>query len=365
MTWDFYVELPAVDRLSPSRFGLLRTCKLAFGLSEMRPSWHNPITSTFMVLGTVSHKVLELAERLEHVPALSEQQRAFVSDLWDKAIFQAEARMMGRPVDQHLLVAARWPRYSLTRARTLREALAILERKASHSGASGATKRHSAVEEPVVSSRLGLKGTPDRVEFTSEGLVIVDWKSSLGNEDDPSMPKAEHQEQLLLYAALVREQYEQLPSVGRIQVPSGESVEMPILAERVDELVESARRLLAQYNVARERDPWDSLAVPEEGVCGRCEYRYMCPAYWDSDVNLDPTWDSEGTLREINQFAAGFRIVVETEAGESVELSRLDTTQFAYLETVEVGTPVRLVDFYRLGEDEPVLATSRSRIYAK
>jgi CRISPR/Cas system-associated exonuclease Cas4 (RecB family) len=141
--------------------------------------------------------------------------------------------------------------------------------------------------EVPVSTRDGLvRGRIDRVLDRGDGIVLQDFKT--GNifqvlDNDALLVKPSYSAQLQLYAALYRETFEIWPTTLEVVPLQGEAVRVDLDYRACEDLLKSARDLLAHLNQtidrARERGNEVLVGTPGEGICKFCSFRPYCREY--------------------------------------------------------------------------------------
>jgi hypothetical protein len=126
-----------------------------------------------------------------------------------------------------------------------------------------------------------LVGQPDVVE----GDAITDYKSGAifdETEEGPSI-KAGYARQLRLYGFLVHENLGTWPTRGILHPMLGEKAKIDLAPNTCIAEAEAAIALLDTVNstLASVSSP-SELASPSADACGRCPFRTICSAYWDS-----------------------------------------------------------------------------------
>ena len=169
--------------------------------------------------------------------------------------------------------------------------------------------------EPAMCEYSGLSVTPDWLERSAGQFRVIDLKSGV-NQSEITEPQ---RRQLLLYAALVKSQYGQLPTEVVIEDAAGRTHVMPVVATEVDQELSQAVELVAEFNRAALTGPREveSLARPSPDACGHCPQKVACRPYW---TNLQSNWLHGAVLGTILDVTArGSSVAVELEIHSPVD----------------------------------------------
>jgi hypothetical protein len=268
-------------------------------------------------LGTAYHSVLERAGSYD--PKVDDP----IGRLWADAIERLYEDVRGHPLNKRFGSPESWPGYHVALA-GVRLRVAELRHgwRPRRSLSASAEMPASPVREQRFTACGGkLVGKPDVVE----GDAIVDYKSGAifdETEEGPSI-KAGYARQLRIYGSLVHENLGRWPTKGILLPMLGEKAEIGLTPEACRAEAEAAVALLDQVNgnIASASCP-SELASPSADACGRCPFRMLCPAYWDSVM---PEWagngrygDAEGVMlanAELVHGGAAYALHVSVERG--------------------------------------------------
>lgn len=118
----------------------------------------------------------------------------------------------------------------------------------------------------LVNRELGLCGKPDRIQMTTSGIVVWEFKSG----KTPPEPYHSHILQLTAYAMLVEKEYNTIVHRGYIRYPE-RTFEVDISEQLRREVMEKIRRM---REVMRNGSPRRNHNSPRR--CARCVYRDVC-----------------------------------------------------------------------------------------
>lgn len=337
--------------VSPSLAEVLRVCPLR-GLLARAPGVDDYLLGNPKAwLGTAYHAVLERAARGSYDLNSSDP----VGRLWADAIERIYTAASAHPLNKRFGTPERWPGYYLALAGVR---LRVTELSTAKKPRPATTAPSEVVNAPVRERRFGafdgkLVGQPDLVE----GNTIVDYKSGAIFDDTVDGPsiKAGYARQLRIYGFLVGTSLGKWPTRGVLLPMLGAKAEIELTRDECRAEAENAVNLLDITNrrLATAREP-SQLASPSADACGRCPYRIMCSAYWDS---VSPAFaadkrygDAEGVMladaeRVHGGGAYALRISVErgsVASGANV-VSPLASSVHENAELCHLGTRVRII----------------------
>lgn len=264
------IVLTPTARTTPTLWSHMRLCSLRAALSTNREADNWVLHSPRAWLGIAFHRLMAAA------PADSSE----AASLWDSAIAEILAEVLGHRLDARFANPERWPGYYLVRQRAIASAVGKggrssgLRRRALQDGSPPA-----GGSERLLTARSGrLAGRPDHFDSTA----VTEYKSSLPDSvrADAASIVDGYWRQLRLYSVLISE-LGSWPVTARIVAASGQ-----VLEQRVDRLAceAEADAAIAELDVmnqtlSRECDG-AALASPDLVACGQCPYMAICPAFW-------------------------------------------------------------------------------------
>ena len=316
LTSGRYPELLPLAAMTPTLFDELRKCQLrtAYRLDRSFSSFRRP--TLVSALGETSHELAERAGRGEFDETPPERLRTALEEAWDTAV---QLRYRGlREVWTLAPVPPpeRWPGYQRTRVRLIRSLSNAIGRRAiaRQTAEDNAAVRQVHIETWLEPSDLPLRGRPDRIEVTENGVHIIDLKSSWTYGDEI---RDEHRAQLLLYCAIWERLTGELPRMASIQTADGTRLSFAVTSADVSACVAEALSALDGYNAAvNRRAPPSELASPSPGTCRYCVYRGCCMPFFGV---LSAAWEwwprtLHGTLTGKSDGAATSSLVIAVTA---------------------------------------------------
>jgi len=364
-------KLNELSSISASRFGAFKECLLRESCSAGRYEPVLPVAPK-SVLGTVAHKVLELAAR-GHLLL----NRRSADDLWDNLLKEKEAKLLVDPVHEHLVPLKKsCAEYFLIKARTTQTATRL-----AHDGPSGSSAEsgpRSIGSEIRVQSRDGsVKGFIDAVGYIDGELTFTDYKTGEIYREDGGVlvVKPEYAIQLKLYAVLYNETFEKWPARLFLVGMHGQKVEIGFEKTECLSLLETVKSALAEANerirsaiAARNAD---SLANPCPSACKFCRLRPACNAYCRARIDsadLEWPFDIWGKIESLNTSSTGFvavRLVDTTTDGGTAVVRRLSKNRYVVFEQAQSGWQLAGYSLRREGSSHTYCETPMSGIFAR
>ena len=322
------MDLQPMLRISPSRYHQLLQCPLREIWSSARLQHLLPVSPAAR-LGSVSHKVLELAGQGK-VHTLQQLQEA-----WDSEARNVEAEMSESRTEKHLVPLLKNAyRYEVKKRLTFAVAGEIVESRSGRKPASSEDqKTESEAWLETEDGRLG--GFVDLIVHRENGAEIVDYKTGAvmepGGEKDEV--KVAYEVQLSLYAAIYHEVRGEWPVSLTLKTLDGKAYNVPLDKDRCSQLAEEARE--KQDGIREMIDKGsdqEHFASPSPDACCFCAYRPACRKYWRIRSDC-PEWplDVSGDLMEICILGNGsIRAVIDSEQG-AVAVRGLSPGRFGFL----------------------------------
>lgn len=275
MTEPAPIVLGTIDRTSPSLWADMRLCGLRslFASAPRARDWvlHDPR----VWLGTAFHRVMSVAK----ISGASDS----LESVWKNAVDELATQAVHHSLDRRFTVPEKWPSYFIIRQRALALASANSRTASGNSSqrafASAASQRGS---ERRFEARGGkLVGRPDYFD----GSTITEYKSSLPNPEwriGPIILEG-FQRQLRLYAAIIGEASGKHPDAARIVAASGEILTVPIERMACTQEADAAMSAMESLNgLVAAGASVGHLAVVSPESCGRCLFKLICDAFWQS-----------------------------------------------------------------------------------
>lgn len=241
-------------------------------------------------LGKVAHAMHEKAWKGGFADVDESNLRAAASDTWSALCATEYETILDQASGVDLPPKpAEWPGYEVTRARTIRRVTEISTTPRTGRSSDG---QQIHTELQLVDPEIGLEGRLDRLQVVDGRFHVTDLKSGIWQGDVAS----DQEQQLLLYAALVRTVFGQLPSSISIETAEGRTYSLPVHRDDVDVAVATAVRLVDQFNTAASGG-WpalEALSRPNDEGCRHCPARILCEPYWRA---LQSGWRFHGAAR--------------------------------------------------------------------
>lgn len=285
-----------------SAIGLLLCAKQSWFTEQEDLQWLSTPINEAAALGTVSHQIIEEIDAGKFDVLAKDQLENHIFDRWDDLVSKQHRKLelgaeFGIPPKP-----SRWPFYIIKRNAVFERAL---NRRENHERRYASTKLRPEIEESFYSRYLGLHGRIDRVEHTSDGVRIVDLKTSTNDNDEIS---ERFRIQLLLYAALYRDKMHVTPYQAAIEWQGGIRSYLNIYDYEIDDLLIQLKnsRVLSD----QEASPGGS---PGESVCLFCNYRSICSDFQNQDRTNWAPYPAfvKGSVIEVIQHSEGKSVKVQ------------------------------------------------------
>ncbi len=340
-------KLQPITKLSPTMLATLKQCPLRAGLRQAKAQ-QTTRSSTAALLGTIVHRVLEKARKIN---SESENLRTQAETMWDKTVVEMEKELQASLLDRCLLPITKWKRYFLSRERTLRRCEEIASKRGTYE------TQVVASERKFSSITDGFTGKPDLILRRENGLVIIDYKSGeLPDDLEDREGKIESwRQQILFYASIVKEEFEEWPVGGEIRLLNTDVIPISIDPTKAEIVLKEAQTLKEEFNANIEAGvPPSGLAQYSIDNCRFCEFKGTCSTFWRENPQPSPGTDEYGCLSgQVLKVTTGksgkgsMVIISEKSDGSSQEwqISNLSADEFGNLEELNQGTFVRLIDF--------------------
>ncbi len=340
-------KLQPITKLSPTMFTSLKQCQLRAGLRNARAQ-QTTRSSTAALLGTIVHRVLENARFLNRN---DKGLRTQAEKMWEDTVGEVEKQLRTSPLDEFLLPISRWKKYNLLRERTIRRCKEIA------SGHVISENQVVASERKFDSIKYGFTGKPDLILRREKGLVIIDYKSGELPDDPENREEkiALWQQQVLFYAAIIKEELGEWPVDGEIRLLNNEVIHIHIDQQKSKALTQEIQAVKANYNDKIAAGVSHSeLAQYSEDNCVFCEYKGTCNTFWQNNPQPIPGTDKYGCLigkvKNVTTTERGNgRLVIDSEstneASQQWEIINLLIKQFENLKELKQGDFARLIDF--------------------
>ena len=292
---------PAVTPLlktSPGLDEVLRACRL-------RATFQNdPVfsgvrgLSTSAALGTIAHRLLEICARGEFDGVSSKSLPQAIAQKWDE-LAATEAQNFSELAVGQVPPPTRWPGFALKKASAIRVATRIAEgRLGAVSGPVGAVMDGSirTQSEAWLEGQGGrLVGRVDLIRRTKAGTEVVDYKSGIVYDVDPSSDgareiRASYVRQMLLYLSLVHEHEGNWPVKATIESLIDGPVDIEVDPGEVEKAVSEAMARLDSYNLASSRG--EVVGSPTPANCRWCLYKAVCSDFLEES---DHSWGGVAT----------------------------------------------------------------------
>jgi PD-(D/E)XK nuclease superfamily len=370
-----HCRLPSPQSLAyttPSGAATLADCGLRAAY-DSDTTFHGSVPSSPAArLGTVCHRVLELAGVGALPPAGDPHWREAFEAAWTEAIAEQEKERQRNPLEAHWPPPARWPYYAARKVATRRLCKRISESTSPPGERDGALlNAPEKLQEQRQQAFDGkLRGRAD-VTRRSPQSAIEDYKTGSVLDDESAEIKPQYRTQMLLYAVLEHETTGVWPKHATLIPLRGEPIVIDVDPAEANAAAEAALVALEEYNRRVDNDaPAIDLATPTPNACRFCPYAIECPAFWSS---ADESWLEMGIVavagpihaREESRLST-FNVRIAREKGSvrpgDYLLYQLDAERFGAILSLPEGSEVAALWLIGDPDDRYLRATLRTRI---
>jgi RecB family exonuclease len=355
---------------SPSGAASLGRCTLQTAY-DSDPAFRASVPSSPAArLGTVCHRLLELAG-MGALPVASDPGwRAAFDEAWAAALAEQERERMRNPLEAHWPPPERWPYYAARKVATRRLCERIVSARSSSGPPTGGGHTTLLREQRQEAFGGKLRGRADVIQRDPEP-AIEDYKTGTLFDGENGEVKAQYRTQMLLYAVLEHEATGVWPKRATLVPLQGDPVVIEIDPGAAMAAAEAAIDALSDYNRAVDAGtPPIDLASPSPSVCGFCPYAIECPAFWSE---AEPSWLEHGVIAVAGQIhdreesrLSTFNVRLERAAGSvgagDYLLAQLDAERFGAILALPEGAEVAAVWLAGDAAAHHLRATQRTRV---
>jgi RecB family exonuclease len=295
-------------------------------------------SSSAALVGTVVHRAMEFVVGDNMSPDVA----------WDRACDESAAE-----ASPGIGESSRYRRRFRRRATLLTKALEAMTHL-----------RAPVLELTMLSKDRRVEGTADLVAVTSDGLVVVDYKSGVVSGEDGV--KAEYKRQLQVYAALAVEHFDRPIAMAALASFKDPEVLTPVPAspEECNQAMAEARRVVDEFNA---RAPGPQPGVPAASHCRWCRHQAYCTDFWAS---VNTAWVEElgghavtGEISRVETASNGLSaLLIRPVAGtvsnsEEVLVTKVPSTA---IKDIHHGDVAACTGLWRRDEDSDLLTFGRS-----
>jgi len=276
-----------LEYVSPSRVAKLEACFLQVVFDATPRYRGKKFLGPRARLGAACHALLARITRGELAGIPRAEWRSKLEHLWNEEIAEEERLSQESPLEEHFGPARRWPGYAIQKARAMRKAQVILERRLQARSWTGRTW----AERSYQAYQGRLRGRADVVYWSGEYAEIQDYKTGSiyeRQEQGDNVLKSHYRKQILLYAAMRHDSTGIWPASGHIVSLTGDRESVDIDPAESEREVEVALELLERFNaqVSREHNSY-ALTSPSPEACRFCGYKAYCEPFW---IRVSSDW---------------------------------------------------------------------------
>ena len=285
------IAIKPIERTSPSLAEMMRVCLLQAGISRAGNSNDYVLSHPAVWLGNAYHMVLERAPRA----GISNTDLSLrVQEIWTSSVRAQCDKNEHHVFNRRYGDPEKWPKYTLVQAvaQVRAEELSAALGRVEGATAGPRSENASSVREAWLETPDGkLGGKPDVISNDE----ICDYKSGniyeASSSSDDGHLKGAYARQIKIYGHLVRVNLGYLPARGVVMPLSGQREIVELSEAECNVEAQAAIDVLNEYNgaLAAGAGPLD-LANPSAGACDWCNFKLVCPAFWDI---CTPDWASD------------------------------------------------------------------------
>ena len=270
------LNLPAlgikpVSRISPSRYYSFTICRLKEILAANRKFPLLPVSPAARI-GSVVHKIIEIA----NTSGIENEKR--FNDLWQIEINKCEESMINNPIEKHMVpLEETASNYEIKKLMALKMISSIFN----EDWKKVPNQKEKFHEKWLETKDKRIGGKIDQIQKTTEGAVIIDYKTGNVVNGINGELKEDYILQLKLYAGLYYENFKTWP-VKLLLAGIDQSLhEIPFSPSECKVLLDQARNLLSETNNLISKGlSEEDFASPSPAACKYCLYRPGCKKYW-------------------------------------------------------------------------------------
>lgn len=306
---DFVAPRPnPIVGVTPSLANQLLACELrvAFSRDPQNGRWNRP--STYSVLGTAAHAVSEAVFRRRSWPSEPALLRTALEEVWETEIEKGSAKLATAWAPAEPPAAYEWPGYSLTKTRTIRRAVKLLQ--GSPEVPIRPQPERWSVEVQLKDPNSELFGRADRIEQIGDSVRVLDLKTGLRQGE----PTDDQRRQLLMYAVLIHRTTGKWPHSVAVEDATGCRHEMALAPSDAEEELARVESMVAKFNSRKSPGEFFDGATPSPERCRWCSYRPLCGPFWRE---LTTEWGQQaafGSIKERGWTDSGGYVRLEVES---------------------------------------------------
>jgi len=303
-------------QVSPSELEVFQRCPQRFIWSQDETKNIRKHTNLASALGNIAHKVLALAHQGEFNSTKNADFELTFRKIWDEIENIEYKKIESEWPNSVVPRPIRWPKYYAvkTSSKYLVENLINLgevwsSREVLEGNKSTTKKPFPWVERYLVSKNLKLKGIPDLVKRTSNGLEIIDYKT--GNVFDANVFSM----QLHIYLMLVSEVSGQKVSNLLVRDFSLQETEIPIDEKMINTIKNQVERA-EEYLIKKVAPAQVSLEN-----CRYCTFKGECSDFQNSKIvdSSEPIF-LEGLILQIHSSEDSSRVSLQLEIQKAIPM---------------------------------------------
>ena len=343
-------------KISPSELEVFQSCPQRFIWKFDLEKKNRQRSNLSSSLGNIAHKVLASVHKGALSTFTGENEELAFNEIWKKIEKEEFEKIQSQWTNTIVPQPIRWPRYFAVKTTTqylVGIAIKSGEVWKSTEVSSGRTTSYEQpfpwVEKFLECEELSLKGIPDLVKETSDGLEIVDYKT--GNVSDSE----KYSTQMHVYLMLLKKVSERKVTKLLIRDSTLQEMEVPIeqsIIIRIKKDVSTAQSYLnlqkAPANVSIEN-------------CRFCEFKNVCNEFQQSSIqeSSDRVF-LEGEILQIHSSLDGSKVSLQLNIHKAIPLKLKDIVWISGLSVkpdFSVGEIIQIMDNLHLNDSMNVVGS--------
>ncbi len=349
-------KLKEIESVSPSSLFTLVDCKLKFILDASNP-YELWIPDATAILGSISHKLIELAAR----GTLENFDLSHIYSRWDDIVREQEADLAKTEIGKRILpLSNSHRRYGEIRRNTCNQSNLLASFPRAEVASEGQTERRYGSELPiVVNNPIKVKGKVDWVGILDGKLVIRDWKTgSVLDEDGEILGR--YRTQMLAYAWMYHKKFNQWADCLEVCTIGAPARVIHFSPDEAVQHIESLLGIVSELNarLAEITAHPDRFAAPQTTPCNLCKWKLRCNAYWNDSDALNPR-EFQGVLVGAETGAFKTRVLTFTRCIDQVQILLKNVTTEMWNDPIsDVGKTFRVCGCLEQGSGQMQLRTT-------
>ena len=279
--------------------------------------------NTFTALGNAAHALEEAVHKGEFDRIEQPDLSSSIDRYWMQLVEKELEKLREKWPEYEIPRANDLPRYSVVFCNSTERANSLVTARRNRQP--GASKIE--VEQSLVDSENSIEGRPDRYRIDGNEFTVIDIKSGVITDSIQPM----HRHQLLTYCHLVRLKTGLTPKSIAVQDIEGNLVVEEITTTDVENHLKKVIEVKNGFLVTLSKNgSMLNEAQPGKETCAHCNYRAICPAYWNQPLEQRQPSDIRGP------------VVAATDSSFTVRRDACLADEPEFMTVIGCKTPIRI-----------------------